>query len=93
MLFVVCLCVVVFRVYDVDNNGKISRHELFKVLKRMVGTNINDEQLSQLVDKVILDSKHGREPDDDAEYDFITKEDFVWSLANSQLQTKLSLRL
>jgi len=43
-----------FRIYDIDRDGYISNGELFKVLKMMVGTNLKDSQLQQIVDKTIL---------------------------------------
>ena len=46
---------VAFRVYDIDNDGYISNGELFQVLKMMVGNNLNDIQLQQIVDKTIIE--------------------------------------
>ena len=43
-----------FEVYDIDQDGFISNGELFQVLKMMVGTNLKDAQLQQIVDKTIL---------------------------------------
>lgn len=43
-----------FRLYDVDNDGYISNADLFYVLKSMVGNNLNDTQLQQLVDRTII---------------------------------------
>ncbi|XP_055014515.1 calcineurin subunit B type 1b [Boleophthalmus pectinirostris] len=43
-----------FRIYDVDGDGFISNGELFQVLKSMVGSNLEDEQLQQIVDKSIV---------------------------------------
>ncbi len=43
-----------FRIYDIDRDGYISNGELFEVLKMMVGKNLNDNQLQQIVDKTIL---------------------------------------
>lgn len=37
-----------------DNDGYISNGELFQVLKMMVGNNLKDTQLQQIVDKTIL---------------------------------------
>mgnify|MGYP004582399317 CR=1 FL=1 len=37
-----------------DNDGFISNGELFQVLKMMVGNNLKDTQLQQIVDKTIL---------------------------------------
>lgn len=43
-----------FAIYDIDKDGYISNGELFKVLKMMVGNNLNDIQLQQLVDRTII---------------------------------------
>lgn len=43
-----------FQIYDVNNDGFISNGELFSVLKMMVGNNLNDTQLQQLVDRTII---------------------------------------
>ena len=37
-----------------DNDGYISNGELFQVLKMMVGNNLKDTQLQQIVDKTIF---------------------------------------
>eukprot|EP00090_Calanus_glacialis_P026680 TRINITY_DN41950_c0_g1_i1.p1 TRINITY_DN41950_c0_g1~~TRINITY_DN41950_c0_g1_i1.p1 ORF type:complete len:182 (-),score=66.45 TRINITY_DN41950_c0_g1_i1:208-753(-) len=44
-----------FNIYDMDNDGLISNTELFTVLKMMVGSNLKDTQLQQIVDKTIVD--------------------------------------
>jgi len=43
-----------FDVYDVNKDGFISNGELFTVMKIMVGNNLNDQQLQQLVDRTII---------------------------------------
>eukprot|EP01016_Furgasonia_blochmanni_P010599 TRINITY_DN1450_c0_g1_i8.p1 TRINITY_DN1450_c0_g1~~TRINITY_DN1450_c0_g1_i8.p1 ORF type:complete len:241 (+),score=63.10 TRINITY_DN1450_c0_g1_i8:195-917(+) len=43
-----------FKIYDLDEDGFISNGELFTVLKMMVGNNLNDVQLQQLVDRTII---------------------------------------
>jgi len=43
-----------FRIYDVDGDGFISNADLFQILKAMVGSNLNETQLQQLVDRTIL---------------------------------------
>ncbi|XP_075250695.1 calcineurin subunit B type 1-like [Convolutriloba macropyga] len=43
-----------FKIYDIDKDGFISNGELFQVLKIMVGSNLNDVQLQQIVDKTIF---------------------------------------
>ena len=45
---------VAFKVYDTDNDGFITNMELFKTLKLMVGNNLKDAELQQIVDKTIL---------------------------------------
>lgn len=45
-----------FKIYDMDKDGFISNGELFQVLKMMVGNNLKDAQLQQIVDKTILHS-------------------------------------
>ena len=42
------------RIYDMDNDGFVSNGELFRVLKMMVGNNLKDTQLQQIVDKTII---------------------------------------
>ena len=51
----------VFRIYDIDGDGFISNGELFKVLKMMVGDNLNERQLQQLVDKTMLKADTDRD--------------------------------
>ena len=49
------MCVTVaFKIYDIDRDGYISNGELFQVLKMMVGNNLKDGQLQQIVDKTII---------------------------------------
>eukprot|EP00300_Choanocystis_sp_HF-7_P013954 c18516_g1_i1.p1 GENE.c18516_g1_i1~~c18516_g1_i1.p1 ORF type:complete len:178 (-),score=51.74 c18516_g1_i1:36-569(-) len=45
-----------FKIYDIDGDGFISNGELFQVLKMMVGTNLTDVQLQQIVDKTIIEA-------------------------------------
>ena len=39
-----------------DEDGYISNGDLFKVLKIMVGNNLTDRQLQQLVDRTIIEA-------------------------------------
>jgi serine/threonine-protein phosphatase 2B regulatory subunit len=50
-----------FQVYDIDGDGFISNGELFQVLKMMVGDNLNDIQLQQIVDKTILEGDEDKD--------------------------------
>ncbi|KAJ3224263.1 Calcineurin subunit B, partial [Clydaea vesicula] len=45
-----------FKVYDIDRDGYISNGELFLVLKMMVGNNLRDSQLQQIVDKTMMEA-------------------------------------
>jgi len=47
---------VAFKIYDIDRDGYISNGELFHVLKMMVGANLKDAQLQQIVDKTIINA-------------------------------------
>lgn len=47
---------VAFKIYDMDKDGFISNGELFQVLKMMVGSNLKDSQLQQIVDKTIFNA-------------------------------------
>ena len=47
---------VAFRIYDMDNDGFISNGELFQVLKMMVGNNLKETQLQQIVDKTVINA-------------------------------------
>uniref|UniRef100_A0A674H522 Protein phosphatase 3 regulatory subunit B, alpha n=1 Tax=Taeniopygia guttata TaxID=59729 RepID=A0A674H522_TAEGU len=51
-----CSVTVAFRIYDMDKDGYISNGELFQVLKMMVGNNLKDTQLQQIVDKTIINA-------------------------------------
>ena len=53
--------IVAFQVYDIDGDGFISNGELFQVLKMMVGDNLNDIQLQQIVDKTILEGDEDKD--------------------------------
>lgn len=43
-----------FMIYDCDSDGYVSNGDLFNVLKIMIGNNLNDVQLQQLVDRTIV---------------------------------------
>ena len=42
-----------FAVYDIDGDGFISNDELYKVLKMMVGKNLKDKQLAEIVNRTM----------------------------------------
>lgn len=44
-----------FKIYDIDRDGYIGNGELFIVMKMMVGKNLKDEELQQIVDKTMME--------------------------------------
>lgn len=73
-----------FKVYDIDDDGFISNGELFTVLKMMVGTNLSDLQLQQLVDRTIIKA--------DQDYDGkISFQEFKKMVKDLDVASKLSL--
>ena len=45
-----------FNIYDIDRDGYIGNGELFIVMKMMVGKNLKDEELQQIVDKTLMEA-------------------------------------
>jgi serine/threonine-protein phosphatase 2B regulatory subunit len=73
-----------FSIYDIEGDGFISNGELFKVLKMMVGNNLTDVQLQQLVDRTIIRA--------DEDYDGkISYEEFCKMIRNLEIGDKLTL--
>jgi serine/threonine-protein phosphatase 2B regulatory subunit len=62
-----------------DRDGYISNGELFLVLKMMVGNNLKDGQLQQIVDKTIMEA----DTDGDGKLSF---EEFVQMVSNTASQ-------
>ena len=50
-----------FRIYDYDDDGFISKDDLKIVVKMMVGNNLNDIQIQQLVDRTIFKADHDKD--------------------------------
>lgn len=73
-----------FKVYDIDGDGFISNRELFEVLKMMVGNNLSDVQLQQIVDKTILEA----DEDGDGKISF---HEFSKVLNNTDLENKMTI--
>jgi len=71
-----------FRIYDMDNDGYISNGELFQVLKMMVGNNLKDTQLQQIVDKTILFA----DKDEDGKISF---QEFCSVVGNTDIHKKM----
>ncbi|KAK7208371.1 hypothetical protein BZA70DRAFT_273552 [Myxozyma melibiosi] len=73
-----------FNVYDIDRDGFISNGELFIVMKMMVGNNLKDQQLQQIVDKTIMEA----DKDGDGK---ISYREFVDMVANTDIAQKMTL--
>ncbi|KAK9896911.1 putative CNB1-calcineurin B, regulatory subunit [Cystobasidium minutum MCA 4210] len=73
-----------FKVYDMDRDGFISNGELFLVLKMMVGNNLKDQQLQQIVDKTIMEA----DQDGDGKISF---EEFKAMVANTDIAKQMTL--
>jgi len=71
-----------FRIYDIDNDGYISNGELFQVLKMMVGNNLKDTQLQQIVDKTVLFA----DKDEDGKISF---DEFCAVVGNTDVHKKM----
>ena len=72
----------VFKIYDIDKDGYISNGELYQVLKMMVGSNIKDTDLQQIVDKTILYA----DKDEDGKINF---EEFCEVVGNTDIHKKM----
>jgi len=76
-----------FRVYDADDDGFISNGELFLVLKMMVGSNLTDIQLQNIVDKTIIEA----DEDKDGKLSY---QEFVKLITNAEeITDKLTITL
>ena len=75
-----------FKVYDVDRDGFISNGELFIVLKMMVGNNLKDVQLQQIVDKTIMEA----DKDQDGRISF---EEFTDMVENTDVSLSMTLSM
>ncbi|EDV19514.1 uncharacterized protein TRIADDRAFT_33396 [Trichoplax adhaerens] len=74
-----------FKMYDLDHDGKISRHELLDILHMMVGTNISDEQLGCIADRAIVEA----DTDEDG---CISFDEFKKALEKVDVEQKMSIR-
>ena len=45
--------VVAFRIYNISGDGLLKPEEVFSILKSMIGTHLNDEEIQCIVDKTI----------------------------------------
>ncbi|ESN94152.1 hypothetical protein HELRODRAFT_185098 [Helobdella robusta] len=76
---------VMFRMLDVDKDGKISRFELFDAVKSMIHVNISEEELCSIVERAILEV-------DEDEDGMVSYEEFVQMVQHIPIEEKFSLR-
>ena len=74
-----------FKIYDLDKDGFITKLELYKVLKMMIGNNIKDFQLKQLIKRTIIYAD--KDKDDKLSYEefksiFTNNESFINDISN-----------
>ena len=67
-----------------DRDGYISNGELFLVLKMMVGNNLKDNQLQQIVDKTIMEA----DKDMDGKLSF---DEFIIMVENTDVAKQMTL--
>ncbi|KAL5463662.1 hypothetical protein EMCRGX_G032578 [Ephydatia muelleri] len=75
-----------FRIYDIDQDGFISNGELFQVLKTMVGSNLTEKQLQEIVDKTI----YYADKDGDGKISF---DEFAEVVGNMDVPSKMVIDL
>ncbi|KAK3887081.1 hypothetical protein Pcinc_008846 [Petrolisthes cinctipes] len=74
-----------FKMYDLDDDERISREELLAVLHMMVGENISDDQLNSIAERTIL------EADKDGDQ-MISFEEFCCALERTDVEQKMSIK-
>nr|XP_002128696.1 calcineurin B homologous protein 1-like [Ciona intestinalis] len=75
----------VFSLYDYDSDGMISKKELLQILKLLVGANINQDQLSHIAERTLLESDTNNDR-------HISFEEFKTVMARTEIDTKMSVR-
>lgn len=74
-----------FKLYDLDDDDKITKQELLSILHMMVGANISNEQLTSIADRTII------EADRDGDQ-CISFEEFSNILERTDVEEKMSIR-
>ncbi|CAH2448242.1 Calcineurin subunit B [Komagataella phaffii CBS 7435] len=75
-----------FKIYDIDRDGFISNGELFIILKTMVGGNLKDEELQQIVDRTLMEN----DLDGDGKLSF---DEFKSAVDHTSIVNKFTLNL
>jgi Ca2+-binding EF-hand superfamily protein len=76
-----------FKIYDVDGDGFINEIDLFTIIQSMLGSNVSDEQIRNIVQKTIADADV---LDSDGSISFA---EFKRSMFNADLENILSIEL
>jgi len=74
-----------FKLYDLDDDERITKEELLAVLQMMVGENISEDQLLSIAERTILEA----DTDGDG---MISFEEFCSVLTRSEVEHKMSIR-
>ncbi|XP_020729749.1 calcineurin B homologous protein 2 isoform X1 [Odocoileus virginianus] len=80
-----------FQLYDLDRDGKISRHEMLQVLRLMVGVQVTEEQLESIADRTVQEA----DEDGDGAVSFLefTKEGSFLVVEDGHAQLQASILL
>nr|QBH72777.1 calcineurin b subunit [Franklinothrips vespiformis] len=74
-----------FKMYDLDNDDKVSRDELLAILHMMVGANISEEQLTSIAERTIMEADQNGDQ-------MISFEEFCKALERTDVEQKMSIR-
>ena len=92
---------VLFRMYDLDGDDKISKEELLAVLTMMVGNNISTEQLISIAERTIMEADLDKVEmrlyselnfQNEFQDDLISFEEFAKVLERTDVEQKMSIR-
>lgn len=74
-----------FNMYDMDNDGVISKDELCAFLSLMIGGNISTEQIELIAERMVVEADLDRD-------DFISFDEFKNALERIDVEKKMSIR-
>ncbi|XP_046849227.1 calcineurin B homologous protein 1-like isoform X2 [Xenia sp. Carnegie-2017] len=76
---------IIFRIYDLDNDGNITKVDLLKILEMMVGVSIGKDQLEQIAHRTIKDANGDID-------DAINFEEFKKVMETEEIEKKMAVR-